>query len=486
MFHGVDKGIITKIVAFIKKVELRLPSKRSMTSNNVVPSEHQVPVQLEFDRMPKFWERSSLFFANLHSLFFGNTGGTSALDQQVVGVTSYGGRLLPIQNMLFRGDDNLLLVERPPDVDLVNYFKDHLGLELPNYMILERREYDKLPETLEEVENHFLFDQQADWVDGFVTDQCLAHIAQLLEKETISTFDGSHKGNNKYLLHCHLQDQGLDVFDTEIAANASQILTALNKLKKRGYKKAVAKAQIGASGCGIIQLPTSHMDLASIKDYLFYEGSCMVQGWMDESYKDSQVISSPSVQMFLGEEGITFFDMTEQLLTDESVHQGNISPPPFFKDFSDCRDRLIEQAKVGARWLYSMGYRGTASGDFLVLKIENELKVILCELNARVTGATYPAILARHFLPKGGWLLRNVLFRKPMPTKALLELLNEKEFLFKSGHERGVVVYNIIHNDNGDALKGQLVSLAQTPDQCQELLDHMVEQLPLDWDYDRD
>ena len=38
-------------------------------------------------------------------------------------VDSYGGRLIPILNILFKGPDNVLILERPPDETLCNYFR---------------------------------------------------------------------------------------------------------------------------------------------------------------------------------------------------------------------------------------------------------------------------------------------------------------------------------------------------------------------------
>ena len=49
----------------------------------------------------------------------------------------------------------------------------------------------------------------AEWVDGYVTDATLTGIANNLDKRTITTPEGSRKGNNKWLLHKHIEERGL-------------------------------------------------------------------------------------------------------------------------------------------------------------------------------------------------------------------------------------------------------------------------------------
>ena len=85
-------------------------------------------------------------------------------------------------------------------------------------------------------------------MDGFVTDTKLVKIAELLGKQTISSLGGSKNGNNKYLLYRHQVEQQLPVFDTLLASNQEQAHARLDELRASGYRKAVIKAQIGASG----------------------------------------------------------------------------------------------------------------------------------------------------------------------------------------------------------------------------------------------
>ena len=58
-----------------------------------------------------------------------------------------------------------------------------------------------------------------------------------------------------------------------------------------------------------------------LPEAFFHEGSCMVQGWLEPGIHDVESIFSPSVQMFVGDDTIHLYDLTEQLLDPvESIH----------------------------------------------------------------------------------------------------------------------------------------------------------------------
>lgn len=98
-------------------------------------------------QLPAFWNRNVIFFANMQSIFYENYGGLVRLKQQITGIETYGGRLIPIINLIFRGDNNLLVLERPPDQTLLRYFEEDLGLKIPNIVILSHTVYDSLRAT---------------------------------------------------------------------------------------------------------------------------------------------------------------------------------------------------------------------------------------------------------------------------------------------------------------------------------------------------
>jgi len=454
--------------------------------NNYAANTPLPPVNIALNTLPTFWNRSCIFFVNLNAMFFGNNSQTEELALQITGVDHYGGRLLPILNILFNGKSNLLLLQSEPSDILIEYFKRDLGLTVPLFEIFNPNDYHNLPKTLLHNPNHTFHNNDAGWIEGFVTDNTLTQIATSLKKKSISTYEGSYNGNNKHLLHLFLQEQGLDVFDTITAKNKEEIIEALTTLKQMQYSKAVIKSQIGASGCGIIILPTEKYDPNDIKDYLFFAGPCMVQGWMDETFKGVTPLCSPSVQMFIDEENITLWDITDQLLSNDSVHQGNMSPPPSLNHSSELKPELLHQGTIASRWLHSTGYRGTASADFLVFQTDKKLKVIMCEINARVTGATYPAILCKYFNPNGAWVLKNFVFSEPIKLKALMHTMNEHHLLYKDHMQKGIIPYNIITDNQYNAVKGQFVALASNCDECITLLDQLNKVLPTVVTDDRD
>lgn len=443
---------------------------------------------------PRFWNRSVTFVANLLGLFFGNEEETRLLVDTVGEVDSYGGRLLPILDLVYAGDErNLLVLEREPDKDLAAYFREVAGLSLPETMVLPHEEYLALgaPARDSGCEGHpavrRIREHAASGIDGYVTDPVLVALAQQAGHATFSTAEGSRRGNNKTALHLFLEDSGLPVPPTRLADDPSEIGPALEDLASRGFSSGVVKAPVGASGIGLIKVPS----LAATRDmevprHFFTEGPVMVQAWLRPGENRVSSVRSPSVQLFLEEERIALWDLTEQILGDDSVHEGNESPPVYLADHPGLREELLHQAGEAARWLHRQGYRGTGSVDFLVTFLEEGgFVVYVCEINARVTGATYPAVLARHFLPEGAWLLRNLRFSEPVRGQDILGLLETSRDLFVPGEsEFGVMPVNFNTGPDGLVHKGQFLCLSASP-RGNKMLLRMAE-LDLPCSFDRD
>ncbi|HAV63748.1 MAG TPA: hypothetical protein DCY13_15445 [Verrucomicrobiales bacterium] len=445
-------------------------------------------------RLPPFWDESVLFVANLLALFFGNEEETELLRAEVQGADTYGGRLVPILNLLFRGTRNQLLLERPPNPALIDYFGNELGLGLPEIQIVSHQEYLELGRRLAEGQTPdatALFRTNgATVMDGYVTDDTLSTLARHVGLPTVSPREGSHRGNNKYLLHLALESAGLPLFDTFFAESSAEVPERLRRLRELGYRSGAVKSQLGASGIGILKLPTEagSAEAAGVPDMMFHEGPCLVQGWLEAGLQDITSISSPSVQLFLDHEHVFFYDVTEQLLRDDSVHQGNESPPPYLDGQSGLREELLRQAGIAGRWLHEQGYRGTASVDFLVAHRQEggAPTVYVCEINARVTGATYPSVLARHFRPGGAWLMRNLRFASPLAGPALLARLRGADLLFRPDQSGGILPINFNTGADGMVVKGQFLCLASSPPDCPAMLQAAGETLGVSWQQERD
>ncbi len=440
-----------------------------------------------------FWDRNVIFFSNIHSIFYDNVEGSKELIQGIAGAATYGGRVLSILNLLFRGRPNLILLETAPDESLTHYFSSVLGLSLPDYAILDHHGYRTLALTggrKGRLKSHPSYEKlrqhPAPWVDGFVTDSSLVKTAAALKKRTVSTLEGSRDGNNKYLLYQYQREQKLPVFDTLVASDRDQLPACLRELRRMGYAKAVVKAQIGASGYGMAKLATENDRAERVPDHLFFEGACMVQGWIDDEINGVKKVGSPSVQLFVSDDTLLLFDLTEQVLDREGVHEGNVCPPPYLAQWPGLQDELLRQAGIAGVWLYRHGYRGTASTDFLVVRKRQKTEVILCEVNARVTGATYPAVLARHFNSQGAWYMRNIGFRKGLDGADLLSLMDHAGVLYRPGAKKGIVPFNFNTDSDGKVIKGQFLCLGEDTNECGNLLIQAWAQLPVEWGYDRD
>ncbi len=448
-------------------------------------------------QLPKFWDRSVIFFANLLALFYGNEGATQELTDCVGGVETYGGRLCPLMDLLFTRGNNLLVLESEPDEALLDYFSGELGLALPEVVVLPHSTYPDLPgiltDALEAIKASPSVDDSdaariaqhpAEWIDGFVTDDVLTDTARILGSRTIITPNASHCGNNKLRLHRFLEEAGFPTFDTVIIESAEELPHAAETLRRQGYQKIVAKAQVGASGIGMHKLDAAAPAVDVLGESMFYEGQVLVQGWLDATCDGVEPVGSPSMQLFLDETTVNVYDVTEQILSEASVHEGNSSPPLFWCE--EIEEPMHAQAAAVGHWLHDNGYRGTASVDFIVIKRNGQVEVFVCEVNARVTGATYPSVLARHFCPHGHWLMRNLRIEHPIPSAELLSNLREKDHLLFSDSQEGLLPVNFNLNHQGLVTKGQFLCIGKDDHTCYEYLMAAADVLPVKWTYDRD
>ncbi|MFC1478549.1 hypothetical protein ACFL57_03735 [Candidatus Margulisiibacteriota bacterium] len=450
-------------------------------------------IKVVIGEFPPFWDKSVIFFANLQSIFFGNQEQTDQLVEELKGVPTYGGRLVPLLDLIFKKKQNLIFLEALPDKALLEYLGNRLGLSLPGIEVLPDDYYDSVKKQIlagnQDAAKEMLSvlrEHPAKWMDGFVTGRVLARLAAVSGKQTISSFDGSRDGNNKYLLYCFLKEEGLPVFDTVPADTPDDAIAGLEELKKMGYQKAVIKSQIGASGYGMMLCDTDADGGAELPEFLFYNKPCLVQGWIDETVAGIKRIGSPSVQMFLSDDELYLFDITEQFLKDDSVHEGNISPPPYLSGRPDIKEQLLVQAAKAGRWLYSQGYRGTASIDYLVVEKDGVLTVHICEINARVTGATYPAVLARHFVPDGSWLMRNIRFHTSFEGADLLAKLEEYGLLFDRQKTKGILPFNFNLDADNKVDKGQFIFIGSDPAECMGLMEQVQSNFKEAYSFARD
>jgi len=443
--------------------------------------------QISLNKLPRFWDRQVLFLSNIFSLFFKNHAQIEALHRKVGSLETYGGRMLPIMDLLFRRKKNLLLLDKPPVKPLMTYFES-LGLTIPDIQIIPKdffRAFSQKDEDalafLEKCKQH-----PADYMTGYVTDDTLVDIAKTVEKEVIGTKEGCYNGNNKLYLQKFLKKNKLPIFDTLEAKNSQHVSEALNKLEQKGYRFAAIKAQIGASGIGMKRIDLSKVSLEPLPDYLFHEGPVLVQGWLDPHLPSIEALASPSLLLFIDDHTCCIYDLTEQILSQDSIHEGNISPPPFLKNVPEIQDELMKQGQAVGVWLMEQGYQGTASIDFHVIKRDGTVEVRVCEINARVTGATYPSVLAKHLAPDQTWLLRNIRFSTPHRDEDILNKMKKNRLLFSTDKLEGILPFNFNSNREGKIFKGQFLFLSDSTAGVNAYLDQLCETFSIRDGYDRD
>ena len=449
------------------------------------------PVRVGIGQIPALWNHAAVFLANIERIFYGDEDKTAHLRTNVTGFSSYGARMLPILGLLYEGQ-NLLLLNEKPEEAIGEYFATLPGLNLPETFVVGAEGGGRSgphPENFSSLVEHIRA-HAAEILDGYVTDPELEHLAMVTGKRLTNSFESSRRANDKILLARRLEEEGLPSFDGGDVTPGPELESLLSRLKAQGYRKAIVRSALGASGFGMAIIDFhAPPQPGALPAFLYRETRVLCQGWVETGIHGIDHILSPSVQFFASGLGrVTLYDVTEQLLSQQSVHEGNIVPPPDFPlvPGNPVFDELIRQAGIVCRWVAATGYRGTGSIDFLVYDQRGRMVVKVCEVNARVTGATYPSLLARHFQPHGAWIMRNYTFEGCAHARGFLETLSARNLLFQPGREAGILPINIITDSAGYLRKAQILFLSRHPGDCRALSDQFPRALPYGCVHDRD
>ncbi len=103
-------------------------------------------------------------------------------------------------------------------------------------------------------------------------------------------------------------------------------------------------------------------------------------------------IGSPSIQFCIWWDKIIkscIFGYTDQILQDWQYYLGNASPSNFLQTHPHLTQKIFSLSEAVIRYIQSIGYIGFWGIDFM---IGSDDEVYATEVNARFTGATYPAI----------------------------------------------------------------------------------------------
>ena len=123
-------------------------------------------------------------------------------------------------------------------------------LEIPELKLFSREAFDaisegttsndvvkELKEIIQDVNS-----QNAQYLDGFITDDKLLSWSKRLDKNLINSPEICSGANNKLKLHHFLQKEGLPVFDTEIINSPDDIYKLAESFETKGYKKIIVKS----------------------------------------------------------------------------------------------------------------------------------------------------------------------------------------------------------------------------------------------------
>ena len=103
-------------------------------------------------------------------------------------------------------------------------------------------------------------------------------------------------------------------------------------------------------------------------------------------------IGSPSIQFCIWGEDTKkscIFGFTDQILENGQHYLGNTSPSGFLMTHSHLIDEIISISEKIIEYIQNIGYIGFGGIDFM---IDDDGHIYATEVNARFTGATYPAI----------------------------------------------------------------------------------------------
>ncbi|MGE4444042.1 MAG: ATP-grasp domain-containing protein [Candidatus Altimarinota bacterium] len=208
----------------------------------------------------------------------------------------------------------------------------------------------------------------------FFVNEDMDELSQILEIPLSVSKEVFTKANDKLLLKKFLQVSNLPTIEGVFTSDREVLQEYFSKKERFLFKD-----PLGVSGYG------------------FWDNSENSLEELLENYGEKELIiekfiqkeSSPSVQFFISEDkksGI-IFGITDQILENGKVYLGNKSPSIYVGN--SIGEKLVAQSEKIIEYIAKIGYTGFGGIDFIV-DINGE--IYATEVNARFTGATYPAV----------------------------------------------------------------------------------------------
>lgn len=177
--------------------------------------------------------------------------------------------------------------------------------------------------------------------------------------------------------------------------------------------------------------------------------------WYDD------VVCSPSINMTVEKNGdITVDFISMQIFEDNhiepgvdgtKIHRGNFYPADISRG---QQDTIQEKAILLAKKIYEkIGYWGKIGMDTIIL---SDGRILITEVNPRVTGARYGFHPMMNTIGDGSFYLRNEFFDKRISYPQLFSFLKKKQILYTPDRGYGLVIFN--------TYPGKFTGLSLAPD----------------------
>lgn len=211
---------------------------------------------------------------------------------------------------------------------------------------------------------------------NFWINENVEKLAESIGAKTLVSSEISNLANNKLKLKQFLEKEWLPTVNGTYTSSPQIITEYFNQTEHFFFKD-----PLGVSGYGFWSNKKNTLEEILIQ----YKGKELIIEQVIEKE------DSPSIQFCIygeQEKKAVIFGFTDQILEWGQHYMGNTSPSKYHKE-NGITEEFISQSEAIIKYLIDIWYVWFGGIDFM---ISTDKKVFATEVNARFTGATYPAI----------------------------------------------------------------------------------------------
>lgn len=287
-------------------------------------------------------------------------------------------------------------------------------------------------------------------------------IARALDLRVDTNAKSSEFVNDKGLSQRELAQLGVDTPMGKVVRSLDEALDFCRELQDAGFREVMFKITRSASGMGVFQIP-----FEKVPEYMEqYADEVAARGVLLDGYIPGK-LASPNIQFNIGdtENDDQFISCSEQILSDDDVHLGNVNDPNlYFKS-----PRVQENVLKTRNWIREQGYRGIVGID---LYITQDGKPYYMETNGRFNGSTPGALLADKLhgtsvhVPWG--VQNNISLSRGTTVNDFVAGLERDHLLYDPDTRYGVLPTNTSAIESHQ--KAMVTIFAETSERVQEIL----------------